>query len=422
MCPNSSERQKLSSLRIIYIDYVRSKEGYATLDVFTPLKELAKRGDVAVLISKNDGTSYYSIRNENGGVFRVFPILPPRVRTSSALLSPLTLYLSSFELLYRINRIIRATKPHFLLSSSDYSLPLLSFLLSKMNKIPLILTFREMHLELFALLPNHNIFVTQGAKFLSRLNQLVYRRVQHSIAIFEGFEVFLRAYMNLTNVTTIDLMCYDLEESPRAIHSSHLKKLISNPTEITILYAGSIRPERRLDVLVDAFSKIASRNSTVRLLIAGNGELEKLKTYVKKNVEPSITQRIHLLGSLPRDEVLALLRLVDVCVDPFPCKDWTASTKLIEYMVYGKCVITTDCFKNRFYIKNKFNGLLFRSNDVSDLVNCLESVLGDDTLRTKIGKNARETINEKFNVKKVVPLFRDFCLQAVLDFENGMSE
>lgn len=412
-------------MNILYINCVRSKEGLATLDVYTPIRELVKRGNMVSLISMNDGTPHYKLKKESGGMFEVYPIIPPTVPPSVARSSMLFIvlsYLAFFPLILKINRIIRKSRPQLLLSSSDYSLPIASFLLSKANKIPLIMVFRETHLETISLVWKYHVVFKLAAAFLMSLNHTIFKRVRYLVAISEGFETFLKGYLGLKNVTTINLMCYNLDELTKVPRSDKLRSSSYTLGDENIFYAGSLDPARRLDVLIDAFSEIAKRYAKARLIIAGNGTSFKLSTYLKKEWEDDLRKRIDFLGFLPREEILALLPLVDVCVDPFPCEDWTPSTKMVEYMAYGKCVVAAQNFRNRLYVQNGINGLLFEPNDVGDLIDKLNIVLGDAKLRKELGQNARRTVERKFDVRKVVSTFEEFCLKVLGDFHGKAAE
>jgi len=408
-------------MNILYINCVGSREGLATLDVYTPIKELVERGNMISLISMNDGTPHYKLKYESGGIFKVYPIMPPTIPSSVAqspiprtrALFIISLYLTFFLLMLKINRIIKKNRPQLLLSSSDYSLPIISFLLSRINKTPLIMVFRETHLETIFLVWKYHIIFKLAAAFLMFFNHTIFKRIRYSVAISKGFELFLENYLGLKNVTTINLMCYELTKVPRSNKFRSVSYGLGN--EI-IFYAGSLDPARRLDVLIDAFSEIAKRYVKSRLVIAGNGTSFNLRTYAEKNCENDLRKRIDFLGLLPREEILALLPIVDVCVDPFPCEDWTASCKMVEYMAYGKCVIATDNFRNRSYVQNGINGMLFKPNDVEDLKDKLSMVLRNAELRKELGQNARRTIEKEFDVRKVVSTFEEFCLRVLSDF------
>ena len=53
-------------------------------------------------------------------------------------------------------------------------------------------------------------------------------------------------------------------------------------------------------------------------------------------------------------------------------------------------------------IEDGMDGILVEPGDVSDLENKLQNILGDESLRTELGKNARKKIINKFGLDRMV--------------------
>jgi len=396
-------------MRILYIAYAKSNEDLATLDIYTPIKELIKRGNIIHLVSMNDGTSSYKVRGKRGGTLKVYPILPP---ISLSILSVLTLYFSSFHLMLKIHKIIQKTDPYLLISSGCYSLPIISFILSKMNKLKLIIIHRETNLESIYFVSRHNIIIRFFAAILMKLNHIIYKKVQYSLAISKSIELFLRNLLDLKNIITINLLCFDLNDVITL--QKDRSKFAFNSEDIIILYSGSVDPVRRIDILIDAFSEIVKKYNTTRLVITGKTPYAYvISDYLKKIKEMDLLERIRFLGFLPRKDILTLMKIADIFVDPYPRKVWTPSGKIIEYMAFGKCIITTDVFSHRYFIQDGINGLLFKPNNERDLITKLDLALSNECLRKHLGQNARKTAEKLFDVKKVISEFEKFCVSVI---------
>ena len=126
-----------------------------------------------------------------------------------------------------------------------------------------------------------------------------------------------------------------------------------------------------------------------------------------------LLERIRFLGFLPRKDILTLMKITDIFVDPYPRKVWTPSGKIIEYMAFGKCIITTDVFSHRYFIQDGINGLLFKPNNERDLITKLDLALSNECLRKHLGQNARKTAEKLFDVKKVISEFEKFCVSVI---------
>jgi glycosyltransferase involved in cell wall biosynthesis len=405
-------------MNILYVNYVRSTEGLGTLDVFVPFRELARRGNKIVLVSINDGTKQYKLEVEKGGELMVCPIIPVAFRPlkSQLLLSMLT-YLCSPLLLIKLARIVNKNSSRVLLSCGDYSLPIISILLSRLKKIPLVLVHRETRLEAFYLFSDHSFLIKYPAWALATINQFFYRRVKHSVAISKSIEVFLSNAFHLNNIRTINLLCVDLQEFDSIKQSIGSGNNLPRTKESVVLYSGSLAKPRRIDVLFEAFIEISRKYPTLRLVISGNPSFAE-RMCLEESLERARTNKdtfgsFSFTGFLPRKDLLGLILDAEVCVDPSPVESWNPSGKIAEYMASERCIITTDTFTHRFFIKNGFNGLLFRPNDVEDLVNKLDLVLGDPELREKLGAEARKTIEKEFDVREVGQILEDFLDDTV---------
>lgn len=404
-------------MNILYVNYVESREGLGTLDVFVPLRELARRGNRIMLVSINDGIKRYTLKSQEGdGKLEVCPMIPVAFRPlKSPMLLVVLTYVFSPLLLVKINQMIDRNLSQMLLCSSDYSLPAISFLLSKLRKLPLVLIHRETHLESFYFFSDHNFFIKHISLFLAKINQFFYNQVKHSIAISESIEVFLRGSLHLNNIKTINLLCVDLKEFS-LVQRSVASKILPCPEELVVLYSGSLSKLRRVDILVEAFFKIARKYPNLRLVITGN-LLPSQRFSLLKNVDDDLIGRLSFTGFLSRGDLLNLMHISSICVDTSPAKSWNPSGKIVEYMASEKCIITTDTFTHRFFIKNGVNGLLFEPNNVEDLASKLDFSLANPELRKKFGVEARRTIERDFDVRKV-GLIMDGFLKTMISHKS----
>lgn len=73
---------------------------------------------------------------------------------------------------------------------------------------------------------------------------------------------------------------------------------------------------------------------------------------------------------------------------------------LLEAMSCGCAVVSTSTCMIPEIIKNGYNGYI--SNDETELRNYIQLILNDDNLRKELGKNARETVVQKFSESKFI--------------------
>ncbi len=158
----------------------------------------------------------------------------------------------------------------------------------------------------------------------------------------------------------------------------------------------ALRPEKRLDLLLDAFARVKSQADGLRLLIVGSGpmlaSLQQQASALNLNAfchfEPSTT------------EVAEWLRSIDVFV--MSSESESFPNALLEAMACGCCVIGSRVGGVPELISPEYNGLLFESRSVDDLAAKLTRVIGNDELRRRFAQQAARTAREDFPIQAAV--------------------
>lgn len=157
---------------------------------------------------------------------------------------------------------------------------------------------------------------------------------------------------------------------------------------------GSIslyRSEKGLDVLIRAFSLIASQLPDSQLLLVGSGpceaELRSLAAQLR------IESRCHFIP--PTGDVRPWLRAFDVFV--LPTSSEALSNALLEAMASGLPVVASDVGGNPEIVSNGLNGILFSSGDSTALSQILLTIASNPVLRASLSSHAIETVSTKFS-------------------------
>jgi glycosyltransferase involved in cell wall biosynthesis len=101
--------------------------------------------------------------------------------------------------------------------------------------------------------------------------------------------------------------------------------------------------------------------------------------------------------------------LIDIFV--FPTLWEGFSITLLEAMSSGRFIIASDISQNREIIKDGINGVLFKSNDASDLFHKIVLAVGDDEQRSRLSlqalKDSRNHKEEKMT-KEIEKIYSNF--------------
>ena len=107
----------------------------------------------------------------------------------------------------------------------------------------------------------------------------------------------------------------------------------------------------------------------------------------------------------PENEVEVISNF-DIGIMPLPDDEWShgkCSMKALLYMSLGIPTVCSDVGMNREVINHGQNGFL--ASNETEWLNSLEKLIDDENLRIKLGKEARETVVEKYSMKKCAALF-----------------
>lgn len=138
-----------------------------------------------------------------------------------------------------------------------------------------------------------------------------------------------------------------------------------------IAFVGNLLPVKGLYELVEAVTKI---QSDIKLYIAGPGRdnvIEKVKTIAGDNLD----KNIKLLGKLPNDKAVDLIKSVDMIALPtyYPSEAFPIS--ILEAMSRGKMVISCPraAIKDMLTaVDGKPCGILVREKSVNDIVDAIK--------------------------------------------------
>ncbi len=163
----------------------------------------------------------------------------------------------------------------------------------------------------------------------------------------------------------------------------------------TVLYAGTIDQFQRVDILIDAFSRLGPECADVLLLIvfpfARRERKEELAAQAQKL---GIADRVRFVDEHPLEDLPDCLALADVAVVPRPqCPGHPI--KLLNYMAAGRPIVVSAGGAKG--IRHLENGFIFPDHDAAGLAQGITTLLHDRELSARLGTAARQTILEEYD-------------------------
>lgn len=175
------------------------------------------------------------------------------------------------------------------------------------------------------------------------------------------------------------------------------KYLNQKNKKIIFLYASKLIERKNPELLLKSFKNLPKNLlKKSELIIVGDGKLKnKLeKRYNDKN--------IFFKGFVNQKKITKFYNMCDIFILPSKIENWGLVVN--EVMNFRKPIICSSIVgSNLDLIKNNFNGMIFKNNNLEDLSRKLENSFNKKKLR-KLGKNSFKIIN-KWNINNAVIQF-----------------
>ena len=152
-----------------------------------------------------------------------------------------------------------------------------------------------------------------------------------------------------------------------------------NANRRVIVYCGRLVRVKRVDLLLDAFSMIASERPDWDLLIIGDGPL---RDDLLARVHPGLRERVVWTGFVnERHEINSLYLASDVFVLPSEYEPWGAVTS--EACAAGLAIVSSDVVGSALeLVSDGENGRLFRSGNAEALAEALRDVTSENQIES----------------------------------------
>jgi len=175
---------------------------------------------------------------------------------------------------------------------------------------------------------------------------------------------------------------------PSPVHSdTDLRaELALHPSTPVVAIAAVLRPEKRLDLLLEAYAQASAQVPDVQLVIAGDGECRP--ALQRRAVELGCGETTHFLGA--RADVDGVLRCADIGA---MCSDREGSPLFVfECMANETALVATAVGGIPDVVENERTGLLVPRRDPDALARALIRLLTDAPYRRRMARDAHERL------------------------------
>lgn len=213
-----------------------------------------------------------------------------------------------------------------------------------------------------------------------------------------------------------------IEILPNPVDTS---RFAPQPTQLEqdglILFAGTVCEKKGVRQLVQAMPQIVAAAPNAQLWIAGRdwfdprtGEsfIEKLRAMIP----PSLTDRIIFKGMIEHAQLPEMMAQASVCT--YPSHMEAMPLAWLEGLAMGKAVVASQTGPGPEAIEDGVSGLLCNPHEPASIAEKMIAVLKDQTLRRRLGEQARQRAVNLFSVEALVNRNEAFYSHALSQYRD----
>ena len=150
------------------------------------------------------------------------------------------------------------------------------------------------------------------------------------------------------------------------------------------------------DILIRAMKEVVAAKSDVYLLIVGEGKMEK----ELKDLTQELGLKNHILFLPIINQTSEILSAMDIFI--MPSRQEGLGLSIMEAQACGLPVVGSDVGGIPTLIEHEKTGLLIKPEDPQGLAKAIIRLINENALRAKLGKNARQFIENNYALKRMV--------------------
>jgi glycosyltransferase involved in cell wall biosynthesis len=174
--------------------------------------------------------------------------------------------------------------------------------------------------------------------------------------------------------------------NPRFRDAAYRAALGVGPDDLLVTYVGRLAREKNLDLLLEAWHSLGARRGTAQLALVGRGPLAET---IHRRAIPGV----HVAGLLEGPALSTAFASADLFA--FPSTTETFGNVLLEAMASGLPSLAVDAGGVLEFAQQGSNAWLVAPGSVSALVDGLERLLHDASLRRRLAAAALRTAAER---------------------------
>jgi glycosyltransferase involved in cell wall biosynthesis len=230
------------------------------------------------------------------------------------------------------------------------------------------------------------------------LERFTYRKADAVVGLSPGMVDFILAEGTDPAKVFMVPNCSDLDLFHPGEKDAGIVERYALQDKFVVGYTGAVGPANAVHVIAEAAALLKSEGrDDVAILVAGDG---KRAPQVRAMKEELALGNFHLLGSVPKHDVPALLRSCDVLLAHLakvPVLYTGSPNKLFDALASGRPIIVNSPGWTKPLVVDNDAGLFVEPEDAQALADAIVTLADDPAAVERMGRNARRVAEEQFS-------------------------
>lgn len=171
-----------------------------------------------------------------------------------------------------------------------------------------------------------------------------------------------------------------------------------------VLFVGGLTPVKAPDVLIKAMKHVVEEFPDAYLVFVGDGQMKG--ELVRLCRSSGVEDRVRFAGFVTEEEKTLYYNAAEIFILPSVLTSESFGIVLLEASAASLPLVVSDLECFRAIVEEGYNGVCAHCGDPADLADRILSLLKNDELRDRMGKNARKKA-EAFRWEKVAEMTED---------------
>jgi len=170
-------------------------------------------------------------------------------------------------------------------------------------------------------------------------------------------------------------------------------------------YLGEMCPQDGVDYLLYAIQYLVKklrRRDTTFVLMGGGSAWEDLRQLAHRL---GLDEWVIMTGRVSDHELCRYLSTADICFAPDPYTEWadqSTMNKIMEYMAFGKPIVTFDLKETRFSAQEA--AVYAKPNDITEFACLANELLDNEQRRIRLGEFGRHRVEHALSWEHSAPV------------------